>query len=92
MEFNTVIEIAKTINEKAGPDGVIASIEHPCTDHRSREYSRPDLWDIHLKYNDYHLIERFNSDMWVDESMVKKISISLLSSIFSEYFNEKIGA
>lgn len=47
--------------------------------------------DIELIYNNYYYIERFNEGMNISEEDVKSVALSLLTSLFRDYFKSKIN-
>ena len=90
MKETTLLAIASRINEVAKPDGVYAKVDFsPWASERTPEPMK--VWDIELSYNGYHLVERFNSTLPIEDFEADRIAQILLKDLFSDYFAAKLG-
>ena len=85
MEKTILLNIAVKINDIAKSDGVYAKVEFNPDNSTSI-----DCWDIELTYNNFHIIERFNSIMPIDDFETDRIAGYLLAGLFNSYFSAKL--
>ena len=90
MKDYLIIEITNRINQIAKNDGVHASANlNP--DPITRTNERVRVWDINLTYSNYHYVERFNEGMAITDDAIDHIAISLLKTLFTDYFEAKLS-
>lgn len=85
MNDRVILKIANTIRKSSVKDGVQVYVRNGCNKFRDAPNSMI-FWDIELRYKGYHYVERFNRSMGITDDEVNNIALSLLSSLFHDYF------
>ena len=88
MKDYLMIDIAVRVNQLAKEDGVKALADMSPQIVRSQPHQMK-CWDMELTYNNYHYVERFNSGMNITDENVDSIAISLLKTLFADYYEAK---
>jgi hypothetical protein len=88
MKDYLMIDIACRINALAESDGVKALANMSPTIVRNQPYAMK-CWDIELTYNNYHYVERFNNSMPIDDFEIDRVAVSLLKTLFADYYEAK---
>ena len=88
MKDYLMIDIANRINSLAKSDGVkvLANMNPQLV--RSQPHAMK-CWDMELTYNNYHYVERFNNGMNITDENIDSIAISLLKTLFTDYYEAK---
>ena len=86
MKNYILVDIVKSINNLSNAEGVTAAL----IDVKETRARGMSCFDIELIYNNYHLVERFNTGMNINDGDINLIAVSLLNSLFHDYYAAKL--
>ena len=90
MQYSKIKRVVNIIERLSADDGVKVNLR-VCNELFKTSPHNVEVWELELTYNNYYLVERFNSNMPIldEQDSCEKIAVNLLASLFGDYYASK---